>query len=118
MHGRPIRTFTVLPKLPDRLRPLQTIAYNLWWCWNADAVALFRRINPDPFEALDHSPIRLLGATGQARFEEVARDDGFLAHMDRVAGKLDHYLKAATWFAAAFPAEKDARVAYFSAEFG
>ena len=62
MAGRSIRPFTVLPCLPDRLRPLQTLAYNLWWCWNPDAVALFRRIDADLFEALDHSPIRLLGA--------------------------------------------------------
>ena len=65
MPGRSIRTFTVLPSLPDRLMPLHTIAYNLWWSWNADAVALFRRINPDLFETLDHSPIRLLGSTSQ-----------------------------------------------------
>src|SRR5438874_183759 len=118
MPVRPIRTFTVLPRLPDRLLPLHTIAYNLWWSWNADAVALFRRINPDLFEALDHSPIRLLGATGQGRFEELTRDDGFLAHMDRVAEALDHYLSAPTWFSTTFAAESDARVAYFSAEFG
>lgn len=116
--GRPIRTFTVLPKLPDRLRSLHTLAYNLWWCWNAEAVALFRRINPDLFEALDHSPIRILGATGQNRFEELAADDGFLAHMDRVDEALDHYLKAPTWFNGTYEADSDARIAYFSAEFG
>ena len=118
MAGRSVRTFTVLPRLPDRLRPLHTLAYNLWWCWNADAVALFSRINPDLFEALDHSPIRLLGATDQARFEQLETDDGFLAHMDRVSAALDHYLAAPTWFQDTFPGERDARVAYFSAEFG
>ncbi len=118
MAGRSIRPFTVLPCLPDRLRPLQTLAYNLWWCWNADAVALFRRINPDLFEALDHSPIRLLGATDQSRYEQLELDDGFLAHMDRVAAALDHYLKAPTWFQETHAAEADTRIAYFSAEFG
>ncbi|AWM38362.1 Maltodextrin phosphorylase [Gemmata obscuriglobus] len=117
MAGRSIRPYTVLPRLPDRLRPLQTLAYNLWWCWNADAVALFRRINPDLFEALDHSPIRLLGATDQSRFEELERDDGFLAHMDRVAAALDHYLSAPTWYQDNHAGD-DARIAYFSAEFG
>lgn len=118
MPGRSVRTFTVLPRLPDRLRALQTLAYNLWWCWNADAVALFGRINPDLFEALDHSPIRLLGATDQSRFEQLEKDDGFLAHMDRVVATMSHYLDAPTWFQETFPGERDARVAYFSAEFG
>ncbi len=118
MPGRSIRPFTVLPCLPDRLRPLQTLAYNLWWCWNADAVALFRRVNPDLFEALDHSPIRLLGATDQARFEQLEQDDGFLAHMDRVAAALDHYLKAPTWFQETFAGDAGTKIAYFSAEFG
>ena len=118
MAGRSIRTFTVLPSLPDRLMPLHAIAYNLWWSWNADAVALFRRINPDLFETLDHSPIRLLGSTSQSRFEELGTDDGFLAHMDRVAQALDHYLKCPTWFSSTYTTETDARIAYFSAEFG
>jgi starch phosphorylase len=118
MPGRSIRPFTVLPCLPDRLRPLQTLAYNLWWSWNADAVALFRRVNPDLFEALDHSPIRLLGATDQARFEQLVDDDGFLAHMDRVAAALDHYLKAPTWFQETHGTDAKTNVAYFSAEFG
>jgi len=118
MPGRSIRQFTVLPCLPDRLRPLQTIAYNLWWCWNADAVALFRRVNPDLFEALDHSPIRLLGATDQSRYDQLVEDDGFLAHMDRVAAALDHYLKARTWFQETHASEAGTRIAYFSAEFG
>src|SRR6478672_10274185 len=117
MPGRPIRTFTVLPRLPDRLRPLHTLAYNLWWCWNADAVALFRRINPDLFEALDHSPVRLLTSVEQTRFDELVRDDGFLAHMDRVAAALANYLDAPTWFAEQFP-DAGVRVAYFSMEFG
>jgi starch phosphorylase len=118
MAGRSIRTYTVLPCLPERLRPLHKLAYNLWWCWNADAVALFRRVNPDLFEALDHSPIRLLGATEQSRFEQLENDDGFLAHMDRVAAGLDHYLTSHTWFQETFGPDASACIAYFSAEFG
>src|SRR5918994_1001404 len=118
MPGRSIRPFTVVPNLPARLQPLQTLAYNLWWCWNADAVALFRRIDPDLFETLDHSPIRLLSSTDQTRFNELAEDDGFLAHMDRVAAALDHYVNGKTWFQENFAADSEARVAYFSMEFG
>jgi starch phosphorylase len=119
MAGRSIRTFTVLPHLPTRLQALQKLAYNLWWCWNPEAVALFRRIEPDLFEQLDHSPVKLLGAIDQSRFEVLADDDGFLAHMDRVEEALNHYMAAPTWYQETYgEAGANVRIAYFSAEFG
>src|SRR5262249_51552900 len=118
MPGRPIRTFTVLPHLPERLQGLQKLAYNLWWCWNHDAVALFRRIEDDRFEELDNSPVKLLSAIDQARFDQLVRDDGFLAHLDRVEEGLHHYLTSPTWFQETYPGDPPCRIAYFSAEFG
>src|SRR5262245_28311295 len=119
MPGRTIRTFTVLPSLPDRLQPLFKLAYNLWWCWNPDAVALFRRIDPDLFDSLDNSPVRLLGAIAQERLQELAADDGFLAHLDRVSENLNRYLSGRSWFRDSLGAEADGvTIAYFSAEFG
>jgi starch phosphorylase len=119
MPGRTIRTFTVLPSLPDRLQPLFKLAYNLWWCWNPDAVALFRRIDPDLFESLDNSPVRLLGAIAQERLQELAVDDGFLAHLDRVFESLNRYLNGRSWFRETHGAEAEGvTIAYFSAEFG
>ncbi len=117
MPGRSIRTFTVLPHLPERLRPLQKLTYNLWWCWNSEAVALFRRIDPDLFEALDHSPMKLLGAVDQSRFEQLLKDDGFMAHMERVESALDNYLAEPTWFQETYN-NPNIKIAYFSAEFG
>src|SRR5881398_1540007 len=84
MAGRILRTFTVLPRLPERLQALQKIAYNMWWCWNHEAVALFRRIDDDLFDVVENSPVKLLGAIDQSRLEALQNDDGFLAHMDRV----------------------------------
>ncbi|HZY87955.1 MAG TPA: alpha-glucan family phosphorylase, partial [Gemmataceae bacterium] len=117
--ARPIRTFTVLPQLPPRLQPLQKLAYNMWWCWNHEAAALFRRIDPDAFEALDHSPVKLLGYVEQSRIEQLLHDDGFLAHMDRVEEAFDAYMGAATWFQENYAADAGPLcIAYFSAEFG
>ena len=78
MPPRSIRTFTVLPHLPERLQALQKLAYNLWWCWNPEAVALFRRIDADIFESVDHNPVKLLSRVSQARLQELEEDDGFL----------------------------------------
>jgi starch phosphorylase len=118
MAGRSIRTFTVLPHLPGRLQALHKLAYNLWWCWNPDAVTLFRRVNADLFEAVENSPVKLLGGTDQSRLEELLRDDGFLAHMDRVEEAFTSYMDGTTWFQETYPDAHDFRVAYFSAEFG
>ncbi|TMQ33570.1 MAG: glycosyltransferase family 1 protein [Planctomycetota bacterium] len=118
MAGRSIRTFTVLPHLPERLQALQKIAYNMWWCWNHEAVALFRRIDDDLFDVVENSPVKLLGAIDQSRLEALQNDDGFLAHMDRVEEALNSYMTSPTWFQETYPGAGDFRVAYFSAEFG
>jgi starch phosphorylase len=118
MPARSIRTFTVLPHLPERLQALQKLAYNLWWCWNHEAVSLFRRIDEDQFAAVENSPVKLLGAIEQSRLELLQRDDGFLAHMDRVEEALNHYMSSATWFQETYGDTPPCRVAYFSAEFG
>jgi starch phosphorylase len=126
--GRSIRTFTVLPHLPQRLQALQKLAYNLWWCWNHEAVALFRRVDADAFDAVEHSPVKLLGAIDQARLEQLLNDDGFLAHLDRVELAFHEYMSAPTWFQETYASTKpgnkvvplppDFTIAYFSAEFG
>src|SRR5262245_26166331 len=119
MPPRSIRTFTVLPHLPERLQALQKLAYNLWWCWNHEAVSLFRRIDDERFDALESSPVKLLGAIDQERLEQLLRDDGFLVHMDRVEESLNNYMSASTWFQETYgEAGQNYRIAYFSAEFG
>jgi starch phosphorylase len=118
MPGRPLRTFTVLPHLPERLQPLHKLAYNMWWCWNHEAVSLFRRIDPDLFDEVENSPVKLLGRIDQTRLEQLARDDGFLAHLERVEQAFDHYMAATTWYDETYADSSLCRVAYFSAEFG
>src|SRR5713226_3893289 len=125
MAGRSIRTFTVLPHLPERLQALQKLAYNCRWCWNPEAISLFRRIDADLFEVVDHSPVKLLTALEPIRLDRLVRDDGFLAHLDRVEEAFDNYMAATTWFHETLgegvgPGAGVAavRIAYFSAEFG
>ncbi len=115
-HPR-IQTFAVSPSLPPRLRALGRIAYNLWWCWNPEAIALFARIDPELWDKVDHSPVRLGGLVTQTRLNELTEDDGFLAHLDRVEAQLNDYLHRPGWFAQHLQ-KPDIKVAYFSAEFG
>ena len=40
------RDITVNTHLPERLKPLETLARNLWWVWNSEAKSLFHDLIP------------------------------------------------------------------------
>ena len=67
-------SFSVIPALPDALQPLYKIAKNVWWCWNPEAVELFRRIDRIKWRAVDHNPIKLLGELSQERIQELCKN--------------------------------------------
>jgi starch phosphorylase len=64
---KPIKTFVVVPSLPDALAPLKDLAHNLWWCWNPEAIALWRRLDPVQWEETYHNPVKMLGIISQER---------------------------------------------------
>ncbi|MBI4606106.1 MAG: alpha-glucan family phosphorylase [Planctomycetes bacterium] len=113
-----IQKYTVVPKLPARLKPLLVIARNLWWVWNRNALALFRRIDLDLWEECSHNPALLLGALHPERLRTLSEDHAFLAHMDSVYEELEGYLSSSTWYTRVYGSKLDIKIAYFSAEFG
>lgn len=116
---RPIRTFSVVPALPTELEPLREVAHNLVWSWNNDAIALFRRLDSDLWEATNHNPVLMLGRLDQSQLEAAAADDSFQAHLRRVHRELSEYMAAeTTWFGRDHRRTGQPLVAYFSMEFG
>ena len=114
---KPVSTLSVAPSLPDELKSLETLAYNLRWTWDPETVELFRRMDRNLWEEVYHNPTRLLGSIDQNLLDEFRQDPGFLAHLKRSVASLDDYLQESTWFKRAHSAEK-MQIAYFSAEFG
>lgn len=113
-----VRSFTVLPALPDPLKDLEFVAQNMFWSWNADCVDLFKRIDGNLWSACRHNPVKMLGNTSQAKFESLAKNDGFLGELRRITEKLRSYLDAPTWFEKVCSKTSKPIIAYFSAEFG
>ena len=113
-----IQKYTVVPRVPPRLRPLLMIARNLWWIWNRNAVALFRRIDIDLWEDSGHNPCLVLGSLHPERLRSLAGDAAFLAHMDSAYAELERYLASSTWYQRVYGPKLDVKIAYFSAEFG
>ena len=120
MKPKPMRTFSIIPALPERLKPLWDLAYNLRWAWKHDIIELFLRLDSDLWEKTGHNPVLMLGTIDQERLEAVANDVGFLAHLDRVTQYLKDHLdeKKTAWFARAYGETRDPLIAYFSFEFG
>jgi starch phosphorylase len=109
-----ILTYTVKPKLPNALKPLDEIARNLWLSWNFDAVELFIRLDYEVWLLSRQSPVRTLGMVSQERLAEVAEDDSYLAALKEIYNRFLRYKKGETWY---HGPRKDV-VAYFSMEYG
>jgi len=88
---RQVRPYTVIPHLPKSIEALRDIAYNLWWTWHLEARELFIRIDQQLWDKVYHNPVAMLGRLSQERLAQVAADDGFLAHLERVKASLDVY---------------------------
>ena len=113
-----LHKFTVVPSLTGELAALQRIAYNLWWSWDPDAIALFRRLDPDLWTSTRHNPVEMLGILQQTTLESLKQDEGFMAHLAMVDEKLTGYLAEKTWFQQQYNGDAQMKVAYFSMEFG
>ncbi|HQO39957.1 MAG TPA: alpha-glucan family phosphorylase, partial [Spirochaetota bacterium] len=113
-----IKEFKIVPYLPEQLKPLLKIAYNLWWVWNFEAIDLFRRLDVDLWREVGHNPISFLGTLSQKTLDEAAESESFMAHMNRVEAELDRHLTKTSWYDENKNGAIDARIAYFSAEFG
>ncbi len=111
-----IQTFEVFPSIPKPLRFIGTLSCNFWWSWNQDAIELFRRISPRLWEASGRNPIVLATSIPQKRLEELAHDDSYLAHMERVRKRFENRVLNPT--NGESPWDQGEAVAYFSMEFG
>jgi len=110
---------SVHPHIPERLSRLRELAYNLWWSWNPPAQELFRRLDPDLWEAVDRNPVKLLLQVSQHRLDQAAADPKYLTAYDRILKQFDTYMDAPhTWASEFCPEINSCRIAYFSAEFG
>jgi len=116
---QPLFHFNVSPKLPAALEPLREIAFNLWWSWEPAARRIFRELDIELWDRVNHSPLRMLQLTRQARLEEVAEDDDFLRELKAIHKKFRDYMaRKDTYGKTCRGRLSEGPIAYFSAEFG
>jgi starch phosphorylase len=109
--------FTVFAKIPERLKPLEELAYNLWFSWNMEARDLFRRLDPQLWDETQHNPVLLLSRLSPNRLAELEGNEAFLAFMDRVYELFKEYIER-PYFNDSQQISPQSLIAYFSAEYG
>lgn len=117
---RAIRRFTVRPVLPPALAPLGDLAGNLRWSWHPESQDVFESVDPDLWESTGRDPVRLLGAVGRRRLEELAADEAFLGRLGAAHEDLRQYLTGDRWYQRRVAAGEECpkAIGYFSPEFG
>ena len=114
---RNFKAFQVHPNIPANLAFLEELSRNMWWCWEKDAIELFRRIDPKKWAEAGRNPIYFFTRIPQRRFEELAEDEGYLAHLGRVRDEYQKRVLAAPE-TNGVPVQAPETIAYFSMEFG
>lgn len=117
---QPIATFKVVSSLPEALGRLPDLAYNLRWTWDHETIDLFRRLGGELWEESNHNPVKMLGLVSQNKLNALARDEGFMAHFERVLAEHDKYMQSRdrAWYPSEYGQEERPQIAYFSFEFG
>src|SRR6056297_2939176 len=115
---KPIKSFTVSPVLPKKLKALQELANNLRFSWNADMRDLFTRLDMDLWEETSHNPVEILSRLKQEVLDEKAKDDSYIYLLNRIYNDFKRYMDKTPWYEESSDYHKKLKVAYFSMEYG
>lgn len=97
-------------KVPEKLASLEKLAYNLWWSWQPDAVALFESIDPQRWEEYAHNPIALLDHLNYEDFQRLEKNKEFMEKLEGISDRFNRYMSREKKYGP--------RVAYFCMEYG
>lgn len=79
--------------LPTTLQPLERLAWNYWWSWAPDGLAVFRDLDVDLWNQCEQNPRALLAKVSALRLMELATDPIFAFRVRRLAERFDTYLR-------------------------
>jgi starch phosphorylase len=109
----------LVDRMPEKLRRLPELAYNVWWSWNAEAREIFRRVDYPLWRRTQHNPVKVLRLVSDKTLLDRAQDAAFLRRFNKVMMDFDQAMaNGHTWFHVTYPELTKKTIAYFSFEFG
>jgi starch phosphorylase len=109
---QPLKEFLVKPAIPDSLPRLMELANNVLWSWDHTVRALFRRLDPQLWQASGHNPVLMLSQVPRGALERAANDPRYLTLYRHACDSLDAYMERRAAI------RKDGMIAYFCMEYG
>lgn len=113
-----LRKYVVVPPMEGGLDCLREIASNFWFCWNTEAVELFEYLDEKLWQETNHNPLQTLVRLSSNRLAEIAEDQGYLEHAERIRQKFRTYMQRKRRYEYRLDRPVDFVTAYFSLEFG
>ena len=111
VSGSNWRDINIKSNVPENLKKLEEIAYNIWWCWDSEIRDLFRNIDRPAWKEAVSNPIQLFNVLNYKKMLELSQDEVFLKKLDGIYNRFQNYIKQP------FDSKKPS-VAYFSMEYG
>lgn len=105
------KDLTVNSRLPEQLECLNELAHNMWWAWNYEARNLFKSLDENLYEEVEHNPVLLLDRLSYERKEAIVKDKVLMKRIKEVYAKFHKYMEVK-------PDKKRPSIAYFSMEYG
>ena len=98
--------------MPEELRRMPELAYNIIWSWEPIIRALFRRLDPLLWRECGYNPVLMLGRISQAALEKAAADHRYISLYTQACQRYDDAMQRRR------PQTDGKLIAYFSAEYG
>ncbi len=109
---QPLTKFLVKPAIPEELPRLMELAHNVLWSWDHTVRALFRRLDPQLWQASGHNPVLMLSQVPHTVLERAAADPRYIALYRHACDSLDAYMERRAAL------RKEGLIAYFCMEYG
>jgi starch phosphorylase len=104
-------------ELPEALRAIEALAFNLHWVWNHGTDFVWNTLDADTWSKT-HNPIEVLCNTPRSRLEKLAFDGEFLWRLQYLVRQEQVYLTRPSWYQQTHGSEAPPLTAYFSMEYG
>lgn len=115
---RPVKIYSVIPQLPEKLTPLWDLAYNYWFVWNHEIQDLFSQIDSSLWKKSRRNPVWFLNHLDQSFLEELSSDSFFLERLESIHNQFQDYNSETASRLKTDLGQGSPVVAYFSAEYG